>query len=498
MSGPKRADVVAALNNAQKCRRGCQVLISSAETANIESILQETGKLLKQMESGSRELKSVLQSLTPEIQRVLGDKADAIFQAQSVLNASGKVQELRNEAGSSLARMQEQETNATRIFDRANKAYQSASDALNRASGDHYMQQEKDRADEARHLYEQASSVLATGARHRKEAEQKARTALNRAKEAVSAIEQAQRKVLSIRTEAQARLKAEEDARRITEQKKRDAVIAVEKAKAAFQSLEDLPHEKFHPGGAIKAAQRLDSAETMLRDNRFDEAASSANQAGQEATRLIESVSNAWQEFQRRKAEAEGNIQVLRIAFDNLDRNLISTWADDQTVLRNVETALQKANQEIENENFDQASEQAKMANDLLSQSLHNAAENQSLNEKREVTCEAIMDALEELGFETAYQSGNRTSPLRIAGHTPDIKGKGDFAIDIPLDGNVDFKVTAAAGDTSCVAAVQDLQKRLAQRGIRWETTNWGHADGVKPAGTKTQVKEAERVKIKG
>lgn len=464
----------------------------------IESILRDAGKILQQAEANQRDLQNAMRSLSPEIRQESGDgTSSTLTRAQNALNVAGPIQTMRNEATAALDRMRDQESKAERLYGQANDEYERTSTAIRNAGG-HYMDKEMEWAKEARRMYEQAAALMSAGSGQRKEAEQKARRALNRAKEALSSVEQAQRDIKALRIETEARLHAEEEARRITEEKRREAVIAIEKAKAAIQRLEDLPHGKFQPGDAEKVGRLLSSADTMLHNTQFTEALSMATQASQEANRLIETISTAWQEFQRLKAEAEGEAQSLQITMDAIDKDLIIAWSDDQTILKQVETAMLDVRRDIDAEKFEHAAAQSKQVNESLRRSFQNAAENQSLNEKRETIGEAIMEALEEIGFETSYAPGSRTVPLHINGQTPDVKGKGDFDIEIPLDGHVDFEVKAAAGDTSCVAAIQALQKRLAQRGIHWETTNWGHAEGARTDGVKTKVGVKEKIKVKG
>ena len=98
----------------------------------------------------------------------------------------------------------------------------------------------------------------------------------------------------------------------------------------------------------------------------------------------------------------------------------------------------------------------------------------------------AILDVLEEMHFDVSWDAGTRDQPLRLAGQTADESERGDFTVAIPLSGEVDFEVTATEGDTACVAAVQQLQAKLAERGIGWKTTDWGQAQDAAKAGPGT------------
>ena len=163
----------------------------------------------------------------------------------------------------------------------------------------------------------------------------------------------------------------------------------------------------------------------------------------------------------------------MRRAGDHYMHNEMA-WAQKATGL------YDQARRALTEERFADAEEISRSARQMLTDALQSAAEAKSANESRIHVGNAIMDVLAELHFDVSFDAGNRDEPLHIRGNSADTTGKGDFDISIPLSGEVDFHLEATQGDVSCVGAVNELQKRLAERGVKWNTTDWGHAEGVK------------------
>jgi hypothetical protein len=411
---------------------------------------------------------------------------------------------LREEAGRSSSDAQQRMDDARRetrqtedIYSRANDVYEQTVAAV-RQAGSHYLNKEMEWAQEARRLYDQAASGLQRASGSRKQAEEAARAALQKAKEALAHTENLERQVNAVRTEGEANLRAEEDARRITEQKRRDALLAIEKVKAALDHIENTPHEKFLPGEIANLRSGQKALTSLFEKGDFDRAKGEAENLLTASRRAEEKIIQAVHEYEHRKAQAEGQANVLKQTLANMERGLITEWSDAPAAIKMAEAALKEAQEFIWDERFDQAAQLAGDADRHLKEALRTAAENKTSNEKRETISDAVMEVLEELGFEVSWEPGTRTAPLRISGMTPDQQGKGDFDIVIPLDGQVDFEINTPSGDTTCVAAVEALQKRLAERGIvRWQTTDWGHAHGSQPIVEKTKVREKEKIKTK-
>jgi hypothetical protein len=187
----------------------------------------------------------------------------------------------------------------------------------------------------------------------------------------------------------------------------------------------------------------------------------------------------------------------LAAAVESADGELLAAWSPAPDALEQARTALEAARAALARETFEEAADGAGAAAGRLAGALHAAAQAHSLDERRTHLGEAIMDTLEELGFEVSFERGTRTDPLRISGQTPDTSGRGDFDVALPLDGEVGFRVEAAEGDVSCVAAVEALRERLAERGFGWSTTDWGHAHGHAPAASVRQETEVVQQKVK-
>lgn len=500
MSGPKKADVEAQLNIARNSQRSCANLISNAEDAAIDRILKDVDVILREVDSTGERLRREMDGLSSDMRRIAPESVNSANSeaedSQRGLDAARAEAARVREAVNNVVRM---ESSAESVFNRAESEYERASNAI-RNAGDHYLHNEMEWARQATGLYDKAAGELASASRSRKDAAQVAAAALRHANEARAAMNNALKQVQSTKNEAAARLRAEEETRKIAEQKKKEAVIGIEKARSAIGRLSDMPHQKFRPGEVDRIVRDLDAGSRLIKENSFDEALKIASRIQGDAARLEKEVAEVVREFERRKAEADSQVSVLEAIISSMDQNLIREWSGIPGVIEAADSAHKTALQKIKGERFEDAGGVAQAAKKSLQEALQLAAEAKSANEKRSKIGDAVMSALEELGFDVSFEQGTRTEPLRISGQTPDELGKGDFDIAIPLDGNVDFEVNTSEGDASCVAAVLELQKRLEARGVKWNTTDWGHAEGAKHSGgiqVKQSVKETVKTKVK-
>ncbi len=499
MSGPKKADVEAQLNIARDSQRKCANLLAGMEEATIANILQEVDSILTQATAAAatllRETDALgsLQHFAPEAAALVGTIAE---QARSELESA---QAALNRARRQANKAEQLKRQANETFSQGERLYEQAA-AANRRLDPHDRRPEMEWAKQAQALFDQAADELATAARARREAERIAVQALQQAQQAHAALSSSARHVQAIRAEAEARRRAEEEARRITEQQRREATLAVEQARAAFQRLAELPHDKFCPGEGDEIKRSLDAAAQALAQGHFAAASAAATPISERVRQLEEKVRQAQRDYERQRAEAEAEVKALVAAVKSADEKLLAEWSDNPQALEHARQALRSAQQAIASERFSEAVNHAQAACQVLAQALNTAAENKSADEKRQIVGQAVMDVLAELGFEVSYQLGSRTEPMRIAGQTPEPTGKGDIDIALPLQGEVNFEVNTPHGDTTCVATVQELQKRLAERGIRWETTDWGHAEGATagaPARQQEKVTEQQKIKSK-
>lgn len=497
MSGPKKADVKAQLNIAKRSQQQCANLISAAADAAIASILLEAEGIMKDIAAQEITIRDESGSFSSEALRIA---PDAIRRAgEAVSSSSATIAESRDVLSRTrsevdLARQHEQD--ARRTFEMAVEEYNRAMEAINRASG-HYMDQEMEWAQQATKLFAQAECELASAAKVRKDAEKSASSALQQARIGKGTVQSALQQVRNTRDEAQSLLKAEADARKIAEEKRRNASLALEKGRSALHRLGKLPHQKFSPGKLDALSRELKTAQQALESGSFDAARTDGERIAASAVCLEQDVATAKKNFERRKAEAETQINVLHAALTGMDEALIREWSDTPDACRNAKHVIGQAHKAVEAERFDDAVGSASDERRKLLEALRSAAEAKSSHDKRMVTGLAIMEVLKELHFDVSCEPGNKTEPMLIAGQTTDEAGKGDFDIAIPLDGEVNFEVTSPEGDISCVVAIEQLQKRLESRGVKWQTTDWGHAEGAVPSNLRRTSTVKEGVKVK-
>jgi hypothetical protein len=291
--------------------------------------------------------------------------------------------------------------------------------------------------------------------------------------------------------ESAERTRAEEEARRIAEEARKRATAAVGVARSALAGVNAADADKFRPGERARLQRALDGAQIALTRGDSATAERDAAQIPAQAGALAAAAAKARAEHDRQQAQAQAAVAALDASVNAADAELIGTWADDPGALDNARSALSRAQQLITAEQFDQATGLASGQVDAVDAATLSASEARAAHERRESIGEAVMDVLEEMGFEVSYEPGTKADPLRISGQTPDeVSDSGDFDIEIPLEGEVHFEVTAQEGDGACAHAVKNLQDKLAERGVGWTTTDWGY--GQDPATQTRQHRTPE------
>lgn len=491
MSGPKKADVQAALNVAAATSRRAAAVVSAAETAALKDLLRRTEAALAS--SGTRT------SAVTTAKRGLADSRAglaSVVEASRSLDAATAAQ---REAEAAASRARDDAAHALRLdaeagatFAAAKAEYDRAEVAL-RQAGAHYLHNQMAWAQRARALYEQAESQGAAAATARKKAKQSVAHALTRAEQSSSAIDTAVNRAAAARREAEEIARAEAEARRITEEARRKATLALEGARSAINALDPATCEKFRPGARDALTTRLMTAEAAMR--RGDHAAAQRAVAGipADVDRLAHEIAAAQQEFQRCQAEATTALAELSSALDSADTELIGAWSDDLGASEAARRTLTECQTAVAAERFDQATDAARKGVARLTEATNSAAEAVGAHERRQAIGDAVMDVLGEMGFDVSYEEGSKTEPLRIAGQTSRVDGRGDFDLEIPLSGAIDFEVTAEQGDGSCATAVRGLQERLAERGVTWQTTDWGYGHDPGDVRPRTVTRTEER-----
>lgn len=496
MSGPKRADVEAQLNIARDSQRQCANLLAGIEEATIANLLGEVDALLAQAQ-GMDALSAASQTLASWRAYLSSESAtlvnEATAQAQRALQEAAAAAERARRMAREAEHLRAM---ANETFGRGEQEYQRAADAVRRSSSSWYMHEEMKWAQQAKALFDEAADQLRTAAQARRKAERAAVQALNQVRQAHSTATRALQQARAARDEAKARQRAEEKAKQIAEQQRRSALLAINQARAALDRLAELPHAKFFPGQADALTSALEAALRAQRAQRFSDAIAHAQPIPDAALRLEQATRQALEALERQRAEAEAEIKALAATIESADAALLAAWSDDPEASERARQMLRSAEELLAAERFADAIQQAQAAQQALHQAIDTAARNHSEDGKRQFIAQAVMRALQELGFSVSYAPGSRTEPLRIAGQTPDPTGKGDIDIALPLRGEVHFEVNTPLGDTTCVATVRALQQRLEAYGVRWETTDWGHAEGA-TEGTRQTVKIVEREKVK-
>lgn len=469
MSGPKRAEVRPDPAIARAAARAAAARVSQAELQSIKGLLDRAKALLIPAELAAASLAEAARDVASARGDAAGaaDARDAITQAQSRLKAAQDAVAL-----------------AKREAKAARQAEAAAQEAYDRGtrSGHRYDPAEGRRASEAAAARGRARSAASTALSEAQRCEPEAAAAMV-ATEAV-------------RRESARRAKAEAEARRVAQAALRGATAAVGQAAGAVAGLDVASTDTFTPGRREALERRIADAQARLQAG--DAAAAQKAVAGveAEAAALGREAARAKAEFDARSAACETALGELDAAIQAADPDLIAAWADDPGALDAARSGLAQAREAANRGQFEDAGTRAQALTAAIVAATASAATAREADERRTSIGDAVMDVLEELGFDVSFDPGSRTEPLRISGQTASADGRGDFDIEIPLHGEIDFEVTAAPGDGSCSAAVAGLQERLAARGVEWETTDWGY--GHEPAAQQPRaVREEVRTQVR-
>lgn len=498
MSGPKRADVQAALNIAARSAQASAAVISRADRDAVGHMSRRLSDALKDATSLGSSLEQAAEALA-HVEHQGSDTESARKAVEAALAAlgsglGGTVTLAGNSRDADAA-----EDLARQAYDEAQAEYDKAEQGL-RQAGSHYLHNQMAWAQNARMKFDEAGQLAQRAAELRTGSKRAANKAVERAEAAVAEARRALSAAGSASRAAGERARAAAEAARIAEERRRVATSALAEARIAVDSLNAEDVDKFAPGTRNGLGDRVGQAETALASGDFEAVHRAVSEVVVEAQRIAQDSSQKrrkWDEDRAAALAAQGDVSSV---LGSVDADLVSAWASDRDAVESGRIAVSKVDALIVNESFDEAVATANSARDQLQSATATAAAAHGQNLRRQEIGEAVMDVLEDLGFDLSFEEGTRDTPLRINGQTATPDGRGDFDIEIPLDGEIDFEVTAPEGDVSCVNAIRSLQEQLAQRGIDWTVTDWGHAEGhVDGASrTKTQSKTQTRTRSRG
>ncbi|WP_454167881.1 hypothetical protein [Microbacterium lacticum] len=495
MSGPKRADVEAALNTAARSAHEAASMIAKSDRAAVDSMQSKLAVLLREADELRRNLRDVDSRLgsAPHGREETAAARRAVAEAAAALDGGrDRAAEL---AESSRAADSAEET-ARRAHSAAQVEYDKAEQGLRRA-GDHYLRSQMEWAVAARKLFDEAGQQAKRAAALRSASKRLAGESLEHAQRSVARARHALAQARAAEQAAEARARAAAEAARIAAEKERIATAAVADARISVESLDPAVVDKFVPDARPELAEIVSRASSALAAGRPDDALRLVEGVAARATGVSADAAHAKQEWDQAKARALGAQQELDSLLEAVDTDLVAGWADDGSAAAEARRTADALGGMIAGEDFEVAAADAARARDALASATASAAAAKGQDLRRREVGEAIMDALEDLGFDISYEDGTRDEPLRISGQVADATGRGDFDIEIPLDGEVDFEVTAEAGDVSCVNAIRSLQERLAERGIAWSVTDWGHAEGAVDGTSRVKTQERSQTRTR-
>lgn len=477
MSGPKRADVEAALRTAARAAQETASLVAATEASALAALASKLTQVVR--EAG--DIEEGLQTARRELDAGAHEDDDTRAARRAVDDALRELRTARDSeraVRTAVAAAGAQEEEARRAFTNAQAELERAEQAL-RSAGQHYLSAQMEQAKTAKRLFDEAAALARRAATVRADARAAAGAATDAALRATAAAQRAGDAARAAARASAERARAAEEARRIVEQKRRDATGAFNRARIATDGLDDALVDKFLPGERDRLRTELAEVRQALEAAQFDEVII----AGQRVVAAVALVAANTEAARTRWAAARAGAQVaiddLEALLGAVDTTLVEEWSGQPQAVAEARSARGRAERALEAEDFDAARSAATAARAALEQASSAAAEAKGQDLRRSEVGDAVMEVLEELGFDVSFDEGTLEAPMRISGQTQSAAGTGDFDVEIPLSGEIDFEVTASAGDTACVGAVEALQRELARRGIDWTVTDWGHAEGM-------------------
>jgi hypothetical protein len=490
MSGKKRSEVQASLNAASRAADSARAALAQADAKALKKLRAAIADGLAQAESGAGTL--VLPDFLTKEESVAARQAHKASTA-----ALAEARQLKDATEQGIQQAEALDRQASRAFQDAQRQLDNAQRALLVKGSNDYLTPEWQLAEAAKRAFESAQrdAQLAQSARQRTQS--LAQQAVEAATRAASSTRQAVGAIQATVAAATERKRREDEATRLAEEALRKATAAVTGAAAEVQSIPQADARKFQPAAFDVLQKKLATVETVLRRGDSAKASQVAAMVSGDARVLAAQVRDDRADFDCRRAEAIAVATRLESALAGADADLVHAWSNTPGAYSDAERALAKAREAIQREDFQTATTAAAGAVMALRAAMEAGVEGRAADERRSAIGQAIMEVLGEMHFDVSFDPGTRDEPMRISGQTADVTGRGDFDLAIPLNGQVDFEVTAEEGDSSCVAAVDQLREKLSERGIDWRTTDWGHTNGVAVEGNRTITRTTTRTQTK-
>ena len=492
MSGPKRADLEAELRSANESARAASGLVAEAEHAVLQTLVGELNQPASSAALSGAD--GQLGGCRTDVSSVT-DARDAVDLAQSL---RAQADQATDDARRRVSAAKDAQQRCVDEYAGATAEYDRARSQLDGRGPRRFVYDAEMRwAKEATRRYRSAADLARTATRVRAEARTAVTDALSLAQQAHAAESDAGARVRAAVRESAERDRAEQEARHIAEEARRRATIAVKGAAASIDSIPADDVDKFFPGRRAALSSDLVEAEAKLATGNSREAQRSADRIAAATAELAHRVAATREEFNRNRSAAKTAHRQLRATIDASDTALILTWSDDPDVLDSAPGCVADISALISAEEFTEARMRASELSERLQIATATAAEALAANHRRTSIGDAIIDVLEEMSFDVTFEPGTKSEPMKISGQVPAVSGEGDFLLELPLDGEVDFEVTDTNADGSaCSNAVATLRQRLADRGIAFTVTDWGHghdpaaASPSPPSGRRARTEE--------
>lgn len=296
----------------------------------------------------------------------------------------------------------------------------------------------------------------------------------------------------------------QEKKRRITEEKKRNALNLVDELQSLRKDIESKDFKKFAKGkySSSSVGNRIDSVIDSISKEDYDYAINAGKKLKTDLKNIADCIDAAQQVWVTAKTRAEKAFADAQAEIALINKADLKKYSGINFIeIDKMFAVIEKASNKIAVERFDEALQDINSGMKKISEVNEVAIKNKELWETRIAIAESIIDALKESKYDEPCSylenENDELSDLGIVAATPN--GVGDMTLMIKLTGEVSFEVANIdkGREQLCINSVRDMQARLFENGISFDVTDWGNAENQNQVRLDVKHKEQQIQQIK-
>ena len=273
-----------------------------------------------------------------------------------------------------------------------------------------------------------------------------------------------------------------QEQQRIAEENKRNALMLNGDLQSLKRRIENRNYAKFGNGAYVAAEKKeLDALNSLIESGKYEETLARAAVLKKKLTEAAQKIEDAQLAWETAKHNAETALANARKELAGMVREDLDTYSGRKVEeIQSLYDAVDRAESQIENEAFVDASAGIEHAVGELRNVAETTASNKSKAQQREELVQCIAQALYDANYDepVVYQDDNagELDILYIKANAPDHVA--DFEMKVDLSGKVDFVVenVPEGQESLCIDAIRKLQEKLGPE-VKFEVTHWGRAN---------------------